>query len=128
MRRRELLEAALALGAMGAVPAVARASAPQKTMRRVRPGDPAWPKPEHWQALNRLVGSNLIKVDPLLEPCTTNLFGGNCFETIANVRNPFFLGDQPAGTQISGWLDAWSPPSPAPMPYARAMRPMSPQP
>ena len=31
------------------------------------------------------------------------------------MRNPFYLGDQPAGTEISGWLDAWMP---APSVYA----------
>jgi FAD/FMN-containing dehydrogenase len=25
------------------------------------------------------------------------------------LRNPFFIGDQPGGTQVSGWLDAWTP-------------------
>jgi FAD/FMN-containing dehydrogenase len=36
-----------------------------------------------------------------------------------NLRNPFYLGDQVAGTQVSGWLDAWSP---APSTYAVAAR------
>lgn len=31
------------------------------------------------------------------------------------LHNPFFLGDQPGGTQVSGWLDAWTP---APSIYA----------
>jgi hypothetical protein len=26
-----------------------------------------------------------------------------------NMHNPFYLGDQPSGTQVSGWLDAWTP-------------------
>jgi FAD/FMN-containing dehydrogenase len=34
-----------------------------------------------------------------------------------NSRNPFYLGDHPAGTQVSGWLDAWTP---APSAYAVA--------
>jgi hypothetical protein len=28
---------------------------------------------------------------------------------------PFWIGDQPSGTQVSGWLDAWTP---APSAYA----------
>ena len=36
-------------------------------------------------------------------------------DALANIRNPFFLGDQPGGTQVSGWLDAWTP---APSAYA----------
>ena len=36
-----------------------------------------------------------------------------------NLRNPFYVGDQVAGTQVSGWLDAWTP---APSAYAVAAR------
>jgi FAD/FMN-containing dehydrogenase len=36
-----------------------------------------------------------------------------------NLRNPFYLGDQVSGTQVSGWMDAWSP---APSAYAVAAR------
>src|SRR5215510_12792665 len=35
------------------------------------------------------------------------------------MHNPFYIGDQPAGTQVSGWLDAWTP---APSAYAVAAR------
>jgi FAD/FMN-containing dehydrogenase len=28
-------------------------------------------------------------------------------ELLRNLRNPFFIGDQPWGTQSSGWVDAW---------------------
>ena len=31
------------------------------------------------------------------------------------MQNPFYIGDQPGGTQVSGWLDAWTP---APSVYA----------
>ena len=67
--------------------------------RRVRPSDEAWPSPAEWQKLADEVGGNLIKVQPLLA----------AKDAETNLRNPFYLGDQPAGTQVSGWLDAWSP-------------------
>jgi FAD/FMN-containing dehydrogenase len=35
------------------------------------------------------------------------------------MRNPFWIADQPAGTEASGWLDAWTP---APSVYAVAAR------
>src|SRR5499425_641442 len=35
------------------------------------------------------------------------------------MRNPFWIGDQPAGTEVSGWLDAWKP---EPSAYAVAAR------
>ena len=34
---------------------------------------------------------------------------------LQNIRNPFYIGDQAGGTQVSGWLDAWTP---APSVYA----------
>jgi FAD/FMN-containing dehydrogenase len=68
--------------------------------RRVRPGDPEWPSQAQWMNLTDEVGGNLIKVPPL--------FGaGN--DPGKDLRNPFFIGDQPAGTQVSGWLDGWTP-------------------
>ena len=36
-------------------------------------------------------------------------------DAIANIQNPFYIGDQPGGTQVSGWFDAWAP---APSAYA----------
>jgi hypothetical protein len=81
----------------------------------VRPGDPAWPNPASWQKLNDSVGGNLLKVQPLFAPCSAEEKGAACRDLLGNMRNPFYLGDQPAGTEISGWLDAWTP---APSAYA----------
>ena len=67
--------------------------------RRVRPSDPAWPSASEWQKLADEVGGNLIKVHPLIEAPDAQKY----------LRNPFFLGDQPAGTEVSGWLGAWTP-------------------
>lgn len=41
--------------------------------------------------------------------------GAPCLEALKGIRNPYWIGDQPAGTEVSGWLDAWSP---APSAYA----------
>ncbi|MDB6093518.1 MAG: FAD/FMN-dependent dehydrogenase [Verrucomicrobia bacterium] len=73
--------------------------------RRVRPRETGWPGAAEWQVLAAEVGSNLIRVEALLA-------GKGAKE---NLRNPFYLGDQPAGTQVSGWFGAWSP---APSVYA----------
>ena len=40
-------------------------------------------------------------------------------EALKNIRNPYYIGDQPAGTEVSGWLDAWTP---APSAYAVVAR------
>ncbi len=85
------------------------------TLRRVRPSDPAWPSTANWRRLNDAVGGNLIAVRPLFESCPTDPQGAPCLDALANLRNPFWIGDQPAGTEVSGWLDAWTP---APSVYA----------
>ena len=116
MHRRKLLKGVAALPLLslcGALPAQeARASSP---LRRVRPTDAAWPSAASWQKLREALGGNLIEVHSLFGPCAAEPDGPACREVSSNLRNPFFIGDQPAGTQVSGWLDAWTP---APSVYA----------
>jgi len=83
--------------------------------RRVRPGDLACPSTASWQRLGEAVHGNLIEVQSLLAPCAHEAASAGCVEVTQHLRNPFYLGDQPAGTQVSGWLDAWTP---APSVYA----------
>ena len=82
---------------------------------RARPGDPGWPNAESWAKLNEAVGGSLIAVEPPFSACATDPKSASCVDALANIRNPFYLGDQPGGTQVSGWLDAWTP---APSVYA----------
>jgi FAD/FMN-containing dehydrogenase len=84
-------------------------------MRRVRPSDPAWPKPAEWARLSEEVGGNLIEPRALFAACETAPEGRACVDVEKSIRNPFYIGDQPAGTEVSGWLNAWSP---APSAYA----------
>src|SRR5579862_3806514 len=84
-------------------------AAPRVT--RVRPGDAAWPSPESWAKLNEAVGGNLIAAPPPFGACAADPAGATCADAVGNIRNPFYLGDQPGGTQVSGWLDAWTPAS-----------------
>lgn len=72
----------------------------RKTARRVRPGDPGWPSAAAWDRLNSDVGGNLLRAVSLLEGDT---------DSRRYLGNPLFIGDQPNGTQVSGWLDAWTP-------------------
>ncbi len=85
--------------------------------RRVRPSDPAWPSVDRWEQLNRDVGGHLIGVEPLLAACAEAPESTTCEALIENLQNPYYIGDQAAGTQTSGWLDAWTP---APSAYAVA--------
>ncbi|MBV9621901.1 MAG: FAD-binding oxidoreductase [Gammaproteobacteria bacterium] len=111
MRRRELLRQAALLPFIPWL-ATAPAAAP---LRRVRPGDSGWPAPQAWEELRRSLQGELIAVQPLTAPCAAGEAAQGCVTLRTQLSNPFFLGDQPAGTQVSGWLDAWTP---APSVYA----------
>ena len=76
-------------------------------MRRVRPGDPGWPAPTAWEELNRATNGNLIKVQPLLAACEADPNSDACAAVLKNLKNPYYIGEQPAGTETSGWIDAW---------------------
>jgi FAD/FMN-containing dehydrogenase len=88
---------------------MAAINSPAALLRRSRPGDASWPANEAWAALSRSVNGNLIKVDSLFAPCVSEPAGAACKDVAQNMRNPFYLGDQPGGTQVSGWLNAWAP-------------------
>jgi FAD/FMN-containing dehydrogenase len=118
MKRRRFLSS-LALAAAGTLPSLKPASAgglPAKlSYRRVRPLDAAWPDAASWARLNETVGGKLIKVQALFQGCVAEPDGAACLEAHKNIGNPYWLGDQPGGTENSGWLDAWTP---APSAYA----------
>jgi FAD/FMN-containing dehydrogenases len=84
------------------------AAATEALMRRVRPSDSDWPKLESWQKLKKAVGGNLIEVQPLFGGCNPDPKSSSCLEAQENIRNPFWIADQPSGTETSGWLDAWT--------------------
>jgi FAD/FMN-containing dehydrogenase len=81
----------------------------------VRPSDPLWPDAASWDKLNDDVGGNLIEAHSLFDACVVDSRGVACREALDNLHNPYWISDQPAGTEVSGWLDAWTP---APSAYA----------
>lgn len=117
MKRRTLLKgmaASLALQTVSlAAPAILKRA--PRVLKRVRPGEPGWPGAARWQALKTAVDGQLLEVHPLFDACTRDAKAAPCLDVMKNMRNPFFIGDQPAGTQVSGWLNAWTP---APSAYA----------
>jgi FAD/FMN-containing dehydrogenase len=118
MQRRRLLKSVAALPLLALAPALpARAAA--APLRRVRPGDPEWPTAADWHKLDDTVSGALMEVRPLFSACESDRGSIGCRDVLANIRNPFYIGDQAAGTQVSGWLDAWSP---APSAYALKAR------
>ena len=104
MRRRQVLQAAAALPLLPLLPV--RLLAKDAPLSRLRPADPDWPDEAAWQSLNRAVGGALARVTPLLAPCEGTDAAG-CAALLKNLNNPFFLGEQPGGTQVCGWLNAW---------------------
>jgi hypothetical protein len=124
VKRRNLLRTLVMLPLLPESFAANRAEAAgrkitQAPARRVRPSDPAWPSAASWSRLKREVGGNLIEVQPLFAACAADPHAPDCGDALKNAKNPFYLGDQPAGTQVSGWLDAWTPAASA---YAVAAR------
>jgi len=112
MRRRKLLQGVAALPLLALAPSLPAAPAP---LHRVRPGDPAWPSAADWRKLDEAVGGALLEVRALFSACQSDAGSVGCRDVLANIQNPFYIGDQPGGTQVSGWLDAWAP---APSAYA----------
>jgi hypothetical protein len=74
---------------------------------RVRPGDPAWPSAAIWEKLNQDVGGQLLMPESPFARCGVAPLTAACSAAIAQLKNPYFVGDQPALTQTSGWVDAW---------------------
>ena len=84
------------------------AALPAKPLRRVRPSDPAWPSAANWQKLKQQVGGRLVPVEFPLAACQTSSGGAACQDVLTNLRNPYYIGDQPGLTQTLAWVDAWT--------------------
>ena len=114
MKRRDLLKAAMAIPLLpgilsgGLATAWAAGAAPARLRSRVRPGDPAWPSAASWDQLKHDVGGRLLKLESPFAGCGSTPAGAACDEALKHLDNPFYLGDQPALTQTSGWVDAWT--------------------
>lgn len=100
MKRRDCLKAGLALPLMPLV--LKAAAAPARAGSRVRPGAAGWPDTAEWEQLSAAVGGRLsVPQSPFLADPATRA------EALAQIRNPFYIGDQPALTQTSGYFGAW---------------------
>ena len=73
-----------------------------------KPSDACWPTPRDWQEFGAtLVGKLEIPRSPLI-PCRTDAAGEPCAAAMKALKNPFFVEDQAASTQSSGWHGAWN--------------------
>jgi FAD/FMN-containing dehydrogenase len=84
--------------ALAGAPGLSARPAKAAAANRVRPGQPGWPADADWASLGRAVQGRL---EPVVPPSPDPAAAPKL------LSNPFYLGDQPALTQVSGWLDAW---------------------
>src|SRR5262245_48765698 len=122
-RRRFLKTAAaipfLQVGCSHVASTPGKYTATHSSARRVRPGEPGWPSAAKWERLNREVGGRLIELKSPLAACQAAPKSPECAELFKKLKNPYYIGDEPALTQTSGWIDAWTA---APSVYAVAAR------
>jgi len=88
--------------------AIAQATAEPYVMSRVRPRDPGWPSPASWEKLNQQTGGRLLKVASPLRACLDAPNGEHCRDVFKELKNPYYIGDEVALTQTTGWVDAWT--------------------
>lgn len=106
MNRRAFLKA---LGSAALLPLLPlRLFAANPNFRRRHPADPAWPSPSAWKQLNDAVGGNLLPVNFPLSQLKTDPESAAAKLLWKNLKNPYYLGDQPGLTQTLGWIDAWA--------------------
>jgi FAD/FMN-containing dehydrogenase len=89
------------LAGLAATPAAAALAGPALAapgLSRVRPGAAGWPSDEDWATLKSAVGGRL---EPVVLPRLDEA------QAWADFANQFWLREQPAYTQISGWTGAW---------------------
>ncbi|WP_130619697.1 FAD-binding oxidoreductase [Dyella amyloliquefaciens] len=112
MRRRDLLKAAITLPLIPWVAAFPTLASAREAMAavgqwraRVRPGQPGWPSEAQWDQLRKAVGGRLERVQ---SPFDAGAGVAARQEALAQIKNPYYIGDTPALTQTSGWVDAWT--------------------
>jgi hypothetical protein len=112
MKRRSFTKSVLALQASSWVwsngLATASAQTAAEPLSRVRPGQAGWPSEARWEGLNTQVGGRLIKVRPSLSACQEAPDGTVCRDVFKELKNPYYIGDNPSLTQTTGWVDAWT--------------------
>jgi hypothetical protein len=102
---RSVILPLLSCGCASAV--TSRSQAPFPT-NRVRPADPGWPADVNSERLRQEVGGRLINVQSPLTTCQSAPAAESCADVLRKLKNPYYIGDHPALTQTSGWVDTWN--------------------
>jgi FAD/FMN-containing dehydrogenase len=110
MDRRTFLKAAAASGlvSFGGGARSVTGAREMTPFARVRPSDAAWPSQARWNTLFNAVGGRLVRLDDPLASCRTAPDGTACQAFFKKLSNPYFISDNPALTETSGWVDAWN--------------------
>ncbi len=107
MNRRAFLKAIGSAAAL--VPILPRhLLAATMNFHRRRPSDASWPSKSAWKQLNDTVGGNLIPVNFPLSILKSAPESADAKRLLENLRNPYYIGEQPGLTQTLGWVDAWA--------------------
>jgi FAD/FMN-containing dehydrogenase len=103
MKRRALMKL------VGGLPVISTAFAQttKPAFRRNRPGDAGWPSKAEWEALGKRIPGHLSPVDSPLAVCTSSPRGTDCGAVFKELKNPYYIRDNVALTQTSGWTGAW---------------------
>jgi FAD/FMN-containing dehydrogenase len=105
MNRRAFLKA---VGSAALLPILPLRLLASTNFRRRRPSDAGWPSQSAWKQLDEAVGGNLILVNFPLSVFETDPTCAAAKLLSENLRNPYYIGDQPGLTQTLGWVDAWA--------------------
>jgi FAD/FMN-containing dehydrogenase len=104
MNRRTFMQRC---GLAAMLPLLPRPLFASKSFRRRRPPDKDWPSPAAWKRLSDEVDGNLVPVEFPIQACIQDTNSAACQQLITNIKNPYYVGDQPGLTQTLGWVDAW---------------------
>jgi FAD/FMN-containing dehydrogenase len=107
--RRALLKAAGSLMLLPVLPPRLLANvAVSANVHRVRPSDTAWPSQAVWKRLNDEVGGNLLPIRFPLDVLKAAPNSPAAGRLMKELRNPYWIADEPGLTETLGWVDAWS--------------------
>ena len=113
MNRRNLIRTAMGLPLLacglsrGLAFASSNAGSARNLQSRLRPSDSSWPSTAKWEKLKQAVGGRLLKPQSPFAVCQTDPGGDACRGALRQIKNPFYIGDEVALTQTSGWAEAW---------------------
>ena len=73
----------------------------------MRPGELQWPNQQAWDDLARRVDGKLISAELPYQVCIDQPQSSACKGRLEELKNLFFIQEQPIGTQSTEWLNGW---------------------